>query len=72
MKIYSKLPFFGATHVFINLKMSLLLLMMLVMINTITRVLPGQRRPDYINASYIDGFQRSRAYIGTQVTLFGQ
>ena len=50
----------------------LMILMMLVMINTITRVLPGQRRPDYINASYIDGFQRSRAYIGTQVTLFGQ
>ena len=32
MKIYSKLPFFGATHVFINLKMSLLLLMVLVMV----------------------------------------
>ena len=33
----------------------------------ILRALPGQRRPDYINASYIDDFQRSRAYIGTQV-----
>ena len=31
------------------------------------RPLPGSRRPDYINASFIDGFQRSRAYIATQV-----
>ena len=31
------------------------------------RSLPGQRRREYVNASYIDGFQRSRAYIGTQV-----
>ena len=31
------------------------------------RPLPGSRRPEYINASFIDGFQKSRAYIATQV-----
>ena len=30
------------------------------------RPLPGQKRGDYVNANYIDGFQRARAYIGTQ------
>ncbi len=30
--------------------------------------LPGQKKTsDYINANYIDGFQRFRAYVGTQV-----
>ena len=33
------------------------------------RPLPGSRRPEYINASFIDGFQKSRAYIATQVIL---
>eukprot|EP00090_Calanus_glacialis_P013507 TRINITY_DN22191_c0_g1_i1.p1 TRINITY_DN22191_c0_g1~~TRINITY_DN22191_c0_g1_i1.p1 ORF type:complete len:1215 (-),score=130.86 TRINITY_DN22191_c0_g1_i1:761-4405(-) len=33
------------------------------------RPLPGSRRPEYINASFIDGFQKSRAYIGTQGPL---
>ena len=32
------------------------------------RPLPGSRRPEYINASFIDGFQKSRAYIATQVS----
>ena len=36
------------------------------------RPLPGSRRPEYINASFIDGFQKSRAYIATQVSPHSQ
>eukprot|EP00095_Tigriopus_kingsejongensis_P008769 maker-scaffold151_size306168-snap-gene-2.8 protein:Tk08769 transcript:maker-scaffold151_size306168-snap-gene-2.8-mRNA-1 annotation:"unnamed protein product" len=33
------------------------------------RPLPGQKRGEYVNANYIDGFQRARAYIATQGPL---
>ena len=33
------------------------------------RPLPGQKRGEYVNANYIDGFQKARAYIGTQGPL---
>ena len=33
------------------------------------RPLPGQRKGEYLNANYIDGFQKSRAYIATQGPL---
>ncbi len=33
------------------------------------RPLPGQKKGEYVNANYIDGFQKARAYIGTQGPL---
>lgn len=33
------------------------------------RPLPGQKRGEYVNANYIDGFQKAHAYIGTQGPL---
>ncbi|GAB6020093.1 hypothetical protein CHUAL_002826 [Chamberlinius hualienensis] len=36
----------------------------------ILRPIPGQKKcPDYVNANYIDGYYRPRAYIGTQGPL---
>ena len=33
------------------------------------RPLPGQKRGEYLNANFIDGFQKARAYVATQGPL---